>query len=345
MKKLGLRAGELIEVRSAEEIMATLDKDGCLDGLPFMPEMLEFCGQRHRVYKRAHKTCDTVNQTGHKTGGRRMGNAVHLQNARCNGSGHGGCQAACLFFWKEAWLKRVPAKETAISLPVSTRSRATGLPVEWSVRTGPGVPDDQVRYRCQATELLEATTLLPWWDLRQYLEDLTSGNIGLPELLRGASFSLFRKVINIGIGYRVIVATFNWVQRLRGGNSFPFVTGTLEKTPTAELNLAPGEQVRVKSFEEILTTLDRKNQNRGLGFDTGEMRSRCGRTYTVQGRVTRIIDEHTGQMLTLKNPCIVLDGVYCTGETPELRVFCPRAIVIYWREIWLERVKTQPPTT
>lgn len=74
------------------------------------------------------------------------------------------------------------------------------------------------------------------------------------------------------------------------------------------------------------------------------MRSRCGGTYRVQRRVTRIIEEHTGRMLAMKNPCVVLDGVYCTGETPEERLFCPRAVVIYWREIWLERVKTQLPT-
>src|SRR5215475_13657598 len=35
----GLRPGEMIEVRSLPEILATLDERGCLDGLPFMPEM------------------------------------------------------------------------------------------------------------------------------------------------------------------------------------------------------------------------------------------------------------------------------------------------------------------
>ena len=26
-----------------------------------MPQMFEYCGKRFKVYKRAHKTCDTVN--------------------------------------------------------------------------------------------------------------------------------------------------------------------------------------------------------------------------------------------------------------------------------------------
>ena len=55
-----LCAGDWVEVRSKEEILETLDKNGRLDGLPFMPQMFKYCGQRFQVYKRTHKTCDTV---------------------------------------------------------------------------------------------------------------------------------------------------------------------------------------------------------------------------------------------------------------------------------------------
>ena len=65
-----------MEVRSKEEILRTLD-GGALDGLPFMPQMFDYCGQRFRVFRRAHKTCDTVN----KTGGRRMEATVHLEGS------------------------------------------------------------------------------------------------------------------------------------------------------------------------------------------------------------------------------------------------------------------------
>jgi len=91
MSKLNLRAGELIEVRSKEEILRTLDKNGRLDELPFMPQMFEYCGRRLRVAKRAHKTCDTVNDFI----GRRMKEAVHLEGTRCDGKVYGGCQAGC----------------------------------------------------------------------------------------------------------------------------------------------------------------------------------------------------------------------------------------------------------
>ena len=58
LKALDLKAREWVEVRSREEILATLDERSRLENLPFMPEMLHYCGQRLRVFKRADKTCD-----------------------------------------------------------------------------------------------------------------------------------------------------------------------------------------------------------------------------------------------------------------------------------------------
>src|SRR5437867_2561545 len=96
IKGLEMKVGDWVEVRRREEILATLDSNGELEGMPFMPEMLTFCGQRFQVYKRAHKTCDTV----FPVRGRRLRQTVHL-STRCDGRSHGGCQAGCLLFWKE----------------------------------------------------------------------------------------------------------------------------------------------------------------------------------------------------------------------------------------------------
>jgi len=101
-QELGLRIGELVEVRSQAEILATLDERGELESLPFMPEMLQFCGRRFRVAKLALKLCDTITWTGMH----RMRNAVHLEGTRCDGQAHGDCQAGCNIYWKEAWLRR-----------------------------------------------------------------------------------------------------------------------------------------------------------------------------------------------------------------------------------------------
>ena len=107
-KSLTLRAGDIVEVRSANEILSTLDVNGTLDALPFMPEMLQYCGKRFRVYKSAHKSCDTIKDWMTMRG---MTNAVHLEGLRCDGEAHGGCQAGCLLFWKVAWLKLVSGPE------------------------------------------------------------------------------------------------------------------------------------------------------------------------------------------------------------------------------------------
>ena len=75
---IGLLAGDIVEVRSKEEILKSLDANGCFEGVPFMPEMFQYCGRRMKVYKRAHKTCDFVTNTG----SRRLSNSVHLQDSR-----------------------------------------------------------------------------------------------------------------------------------------------------------------------------------------------------------------------------------------------------------------------
>ena len=54
---LDLRSGDVVRVRSAAEIFATLDDRGTLDGLPFMPEMLKYCGRTLPVTQRGGKTC------------------------------------------------------------------------------------------------------------------------------------------------------------------------------------------------------------------------------------------------------------------------------------------------
>ena len=113
--------------------------------------------------------------------------------------------------------------------------------------------------------------------------------------------------------------------------------------PIPELNLQVGEWVRVKSFDQVLATLDINNKNRGLYFDA-EMVPYCGRSFRVLKRVKRIVDEKTGKMMHFKNPCIILDGVVCQSRYSECRLFCPRSIYSYWREIWLERAANGQPS-
>ena len=97
-----LRKGDVVEVRSAAEILATLDDRGERDALPFMPEMVAMCGRRFVVAARAERICDTITAAGVRA----MEDTVVLESAACDGSGHGGCAAACLLYWKEDWLRK-----------------------------------------------------------------------------------------------------------------------------------------------------------------------------------------------------------------------------------------------
>ena len=116
------------------------------------------------------------------------------------------------------------------------------------------------------------------------------------------------------------------------------LAGAGQGTPTLELNLRPGELVRVRSKDEIRKTLNSRRQNRGMWFDA-EMVVYCGKgPFRVLRRVERIVNEKTGQMMNLKNPCIILEGVTCSGHYLHNRMFSPRHEYPFWREIWLERV-------
>lgn len=337
--RLRLRVGDLVEVRSEREILATLDEQGAIEGMPFMPEMLVFCGQRFRVDKRADKTCNTITIME----SRRLYDTVHLEGLRCTGSAHGGCQAQCFLFWKEAWLKRVQnsqdradessgADETTRTLPQCDLHQLSELAYRQDLAS-----DSGIHYRCQATDLLKASRPLPWWDFRQYLRDVWSGNIGILDLIKAALFHVFQKTLRI-TAYRAQIRSYNCFQSWRGGAPYPYLSGTLDKTPRETLDLQPGELVQVKSYEEILSTLNKRNRNRGLFFGP-EMVPYCRTQRRVRARVENIIDERTGKMLTLPGECIILDGAICGSRYSERRLFCPRSLYPFWREIWLKRVE------
>jgi hypothetical protein len=348
MKRRKLRAGDWVEVRSKEEILKTLDGNAQLEGMPFMPEMFAFCGKTFRVYKRAHKTCDTV----FPIRARRLENAVHLET-RCTGEAHGGCEAGCLIFWKEAWLRPVTAeiagragngeRGLALSRP-ELATRACDESVVWfGARATPPI-EEPPTYICQATRLPYATGHLSWWDIRQYVEDYVSGNVGVKRLLDALVYSLYYNLSEAGIGVgRLMRWFYDLCHPLWGGTLFPRKSGTVPSglpTPTVTLRLQPGEIVRVKAHEEILKTVGTDNKNRGMYWDA-EMVPYCGGTYRVLKRVTKLIDERTGRMREMKNPCIVLDSVVCGSRYSTCRMLCPRSIYPYWREVWLERVEAK----
>lgn len=300
--RAGLRAGEIVEVRSLPEILATLDERGCLDGLPFMPEMAAFCGHRFPVHRRLEK----VWEYAHGTGLRRVRNAVLLQAVRCDGQSHGGCQAACQLIWKEAWLKR----------PWTDSPGILDLPHQVDLVSNTHVTvQGKLRYICQITELQRASSQLRYRSLGHFLRDLNVGNVRLFPLLVVISVRLFNAA--------------HW--RL-AGYLWPVLKPTdSDSSPQQSLGLRPGQLVRVKSKHAIELTLNRHSRNRGLEFGK-DMLFYCGGSYRVAASINRIVHEATGELLMLKTPSILLKGVTSVGGT----TLCPQNEYYFWREIWLE---------
>ena len=295
------RVGDVVEVRSQREILATLDPDGKLEGVPFMPEMAEHCGRRFRVYRRAEKVF--LDHHFYVAG---LKGTVLLKGIRCDGASHGGCQMDCLMFWKEAWLKPVDAaRDTEVEESCPT-DRGRGLSVK-----------QNGRFSCQATELIRATSRLPWWDVRQYVRDVTSGNMTAGQM-----------------GRMLLVLGRNTLRRIQHRERVGAVRGPNEKGANGRLGLQPGEMVEVKSKEEIQATLDKHGRTRGLGF-APEMLECCGRRYRVASRVERLILEWSGQMQPISDT-VILEGVTCDGVS---RRGCPRDCHQLWREAWLKRAK------
>jgi hypothetical protein len=99
---LGLKPGELVEVKSIEDIMSTLDANRKNRGLLWMTGMRKFCGKRYRVLRNVRNI--VLESNGEL---RKMTDTVILEGVVCDGVEFCGCDRSCFHFWREAWLRRV----------------------------------------------------------------------------------------------------------------------------------------------------------------------------------------------------------------------------------------------
>jgi hypothetical protein len=313
-------AGDLVVVRTWSEILKTLDANGTLDNLPFMPEMLEFCGKRFRVLNRVvQSTVDGAFLGSHTESfvrEFRNNDVVILQGTRCSGAEHDGCQRCCAIFWKEAWLEKVddgdhdrfPKRDSASAASEELRSIL-------KTRTEPG------KYFCQSSEFLKATLHLSSSQrFKKCFSAVAAGNI--------SAWSMVKRIL--------VWMWWKTHTKLIGEH----VRGTQQKTPTEALGLKPGEMVEVKSLQEIVATLNKHGRNRGLHFSPDQPPF-CGGRYRVRTRADKFIAEGTGEMKHFQNNTVMLEDVLCDSACFAFGG-CFRADLLYWREIWLRRVEAQP---
>jgi len=292
--------GDTVEVRPLNEILATLDGNGTLDKLPFMPEMSALAGRQFRVTSRAFKTCVDDAEM------RSIDNTVFLDEVRCDGKAHGGCDKACLIFWKEEWLRPVGAKSESLT-PTASISEADLSKL--ANRDG--------KFFCQSSEIVNASKPLPFWEPSQYLLDLSYNRISITRWLKSLGIAVYNKVAHV-----------------TGRKSWRFIAGPGTYNGTrSDLNLQPGDVVRVKSLSEIQQTLDAEGKHNHLLF-APSMTEFCGSVMRVQKRVEKIILEATPRQREIKDT-VLLEGAVCDGVCHRM---CPRQSLLFWRECWLEKV-------
>lgn len=291
-----LRRGDWVEVRSPAEILATLDDLGAKDAIPFMPEMLHSCGRTFRVARKATKTCvDTLPWLIREF---RVNDVFLLENLRCHGGGHDGCQRRCTIFWKSDWLRKVEGDGPPSPVAPEEIER---LRARLKTKISP------TRYLCQSTQMMNATRPLPKTKKAlKCLTDVINGNYTLLEMVR-----------------LVLAPSLVRLSQLLGG--YPDPVGNLSRTPSEGAHLQTGEIVEVKSPGEIGQTLDTTGKNRGLVFGF-PMASHCGGRYRVLNRLDRMIVETTGEMRTLTNT-VLLEGATCQCKL--VIGGCPRAGMDY----------------
>ena len=312
-----MKVGERVMLRDPAEILATLDENGLVDGVPFMPEMLGYFGQTAKIEANLDRVCDTVNPVAV----RKIPNAFALDELRCDGSAHAGCQAQCRLFWKESWLR--PA-EGAVSAPDPEALARLEELVVASAQTAESTAEEPI-YRCQATELTRESEPVGYWNPGSFLGQLTSRNVGVWHFVR-----VMVRVISSEIARRLhIISRYPVLPKNPPGFTY-------EVPPPRGLKV--GELVRVRSREEIAKTLNDEGRHRGLWFDH-EMLPYCGKTARVRTKVERFVDEKTGKIVNLKSDCYILEGCICVSDDSDGRWFCPRAIFIWWREAWLEPIE------
>jgi hypothetical protein len=292
--------GEWAEVRSLAAIQSTLDAEGKFDGLPFMPEMVKYCGRKFRVSHRADRIF-----LDHYCYVAKLDGTVFLEGLRCDGQAHDGCQMRCELFWKEAWLKPADSPADDDSVPDAAENISLHFPTR--------IED---RFTCQATELVHASSRLPWWDPRQYVREVMLGETTIREVFVDLLGRARQKML-----------------RIFSRQKIPTENLIAQPTPTEKLNLQAGEWVEVKNIEEIRATLDVNGKNRGLGF-APDQASFCGKRLRVAGRVEKLILEWSGELRPIANT-VELEEATCHGRMCRS---CPRNCYHLWREIWLRRV-------
>ena len=166
--------------------------------------------------------------------------------------------------WATTAAFRLRRPRRSIRPPVGSPKRSC-----WPIRVLPsGLEGKESTYSCQATRMYEATRPLAWWDVRQYVFDVVTGNRSLGRVLRVLLLAWHsrRLLPRVPIGYRFFERFHDRMHLWQTGRPSPSLNGRIPngaQTPTGQLQLKPGESVRIKTQMEIEQTINQEGQESG----------------------------------------------------------------------------------
>jgi hypothetical protein len=99
----GLHPGDIVRIKSRDQIKATLDNWNRLKGCAFMEEMWAYCDTTQRVLKKVEQFLDERDYHIKK-----CKSVFLLDGIICNGTkDFGRCDRSCFFFWREEWIEKL----------------------------------------------------------------------------------------------------------------------------------------------------------------------------------------------------------------------------------------------
>ena len=104
VQNTNLKAGDMVRVKSIEEIKATLNHVGQTKGCSFISSVMgPYCGTVQRVLKPMERFVDEREMRVKKCKG-----LVLLEGVICEGTtSYGRCDRCCYVFWRNEWLEKI----------------------------------------------------------------------------------------------------------------------------------------------------------------------------------------------------------------------------------------------
>ena len=99
-----IEVGDLVRVRSENEIKQTLNRLRKTRGCTFQKEMYNHCGKEYKVFKKVDHFFDEAMQEM-----RKCNNVFLLEGSYCSGSTAylRKCARNCFYFWQISWLEKI----------------------------------------------------------------------------------------------------------------------------------------------------------------------------------------------------------------------------------------------